>query len=105
MGNKWNKNHLRLGVVFTISLCIALVFSEVIKSWRDIFGFFGKIISALTPFIIGIVIAFLLSPIMNIIRKNLARLLTKISKKLDYDKAYKKVKSLSVVLTIVFIRP
>ena len=101
MGNKWNKNHLRLGVVFTISLCIALVFSEVIKSWRDIFGFFGKIVSALTPFIIGIVIAFLLSPIMNIIRKNLARLLTKISKKLDYDKAYKKVKSISVVLTIV----
>lgn len=100
MGNKWNKNHLRLGVVLTISLCAAILFNAFIKSWRGIIGFFGTLFSALTPFIIGIVIAFLLSPIMNYIRKGLAVIVSKISKKLNYEKAYKKVKALSVILTI-----
>lgn len=104
MGNRWNKNYLRLGVVLTISLCIAILFSQIIKGWRGIFGIFGAIFSALTPFVIGIVIAFLLSPIMNYIRKGLAIIVSKISKKLDYDKAYKKVKAFSVALTIaIFI--
>ncbi len=100
MGNKWNKNYLRLGVVLTISLCTTIVFSQILKGWRSIFGVIGAIFSALTPFVIGIVIAFLLSPIMNYIRKGLAVILTKISKKTDYDTAYKKVNTLSVVLTI-----
>lgn len=104
MGNKWNKNYLRLGVVLTVSLCIAILFSQIIKGWRGIFGIFGALFSALTPFVIGIVIAFLLSPIMNYIRKGLAIIVSKISKKINYDKAYKKVKTLSVVFTIaIFI--
>ena len=63
MDKRSNKNIVRIGVMLTISVCICLVFNEVIKEWKNIVGYFGNIISALSPFIIGIVIAFLINPI------------------------------------------
>ncbi|MBQ9610413.1 MAG: AI-2E family transporter [Lachnospiraceae bacterium] len=102
MKNKWNKNYLRIGVIFTVSLCIAIIFNQIIHGWRVIFNVIDRVFSALTPFIIGIVIAYLLSPLMNYIRQGLAFLVSKISKKIDYDSAYKKVKGWAVMITIVF---
>ena len=78
MSNRWNKNYLRIGVVLTLSLCISILFYQVVKGWRGIFNIFGTVFSALTPFIIGIVIAFLLSPIMMYIRKGITFIVTKI---------------------------
>ncbi|MBQ8923746.1 MAG: AI-2E family transporter [Lachnospiraceae bacterium] len=102
MRNKWNKNYLRIGVIFTVSLCIAIIFNQVIHGWRVIFNVIGRIFSALTPFIIGIIIAYILSPVMTYVRQGLAFLVSKISKTLDYDKAHKRVKGWAVFVTIVF---
>lgn len=101
MDKRSNKNIVRIGVMLTISVCICLVFNEVIKEWKNIVGYFGNIISALSPFIIGIVIAFLINPIMIYIRRGLSYLLANKIKKCDYDTAYKKVKTLSMILTMV----
>lgn len=101
MKQKWNKNIVQLGIVFTIAICTCIVFSEVIKQWRSIFGFIGSIISALTPVFIGIILAFLLNPIMIYIRRGLASLINKHSDKLDYDGAYRKTKVPSLILTVL----
>lgn len=101
MDKKWNKNIIRIGVTLTISVCICLVFNEVIKGWRGITGYIGNIISALSPFMIGIVVAFLLNPIMIYIRRGLAYLFSRKIKKADYDTVYKKVKTPSMVLTMI----
>lgn len=101
MNRRWNKNIMHIGITLTISVCICLVFNELIKEWKSITGYIGNIVSALSPFIIGLVIAFLVNPIMIYIRRGLASLVSRRSKKYDYDAAYKKVKTLSMILTMV----
>ena len=101
MKNKWNKNIIQLGVVLSISVCACILFGEVIKQWKSIFGFVGKLISAMSPIFIGIIIAFLLNPIMIYLRRGLSWLIVKIRKNSDYDKIYKKVKIPALILTVL----
>ena len=58
--------------------CACILFAEVIKQWKSIFGFLGNVVSAMTPIIIGLVIAFMLNPIMIYIRRGLSFLICKI---------------------------
>lgn len=101
MGKKWDNNTVKLGVVLTVSVCVCLVFAELVENWRSIFEGIGMIMSALTPFIIGGILAFLLNPIMIYIRRFIAYSSSKISKKTDYDTAFRKSKVPSLILTIV----
>lgn len=102
MKQKWNKNIIQLGVVITISVCVCILFSEVIKQWKSIFGAIGNILSAMTPIFIGIILAFLLNPIMIYIRRGVAHLINKVSQKMDYDDAYRKTKVPALMLTVLF---
>ncbi|MDE6025279.1 MAG: AI-2E family transporter [Lachnospiraceae bacterium] len=101
MGKKWNKNIIRVGVVFTISVCICITFGELIKEWKTIFGILGKAFSALTPIIIGFIFAFLLNPIMIYIRRGLAYIFSKIWKDKPYNVLYHKTKVPSLIITLL----
>lgn len=101
MGDKWNKNYLKFGVVLTISLCICTLFGEFIQNWRGIVKGLDTFMSALTPFIVGLIIAFLINPIMIYIRRGFAFIFGKKLKKWDYDEAFRKSKTISLILTIV----
>lgn len=97
---KW-KNYIKIGVTLTVSLCICIVFAELIQGWRSILMVVGKFINALTPILIGVVMAFLLNPIMMYLRKAFVWVFEKKLKKMDYDTAYKKSKIPALVITIV----
>ena len=101
MGNKWNKNYIRVGIVFTVAVCICITYSEIIKQWRLIAGIFGKIISAMAPIFVGIVLAFLLNPIMIYIRRGITHVFSTKLKKGSYDEVYSKTKVPSLILTVV----
>lgn len=101
MKNKWNKNIIQLGVVLAIAVCACILFAEVIKQWESIFGFIGKLLSAMSPIFIGIIIAFLLNPIMIYLRRGLSWLIVKLRKDAEYDKVYKKVKTPALILTVL----
>lgn len=81
--------------------CACILFAEVIKQWKSIFGFLGNVVSAMTPIIIGLVIAFMLNPIMIYIRRGLSFLICKIKKEAEYDRVYKKVKVPALILTVL----
>lgn len=101
MANNWNKNYIRIGIVFTISICICIIFGEVIKEWKSIIGVIDKVFTAMTPIIVGIVLAFLLNPIMMYIRKGITWIFTNKNAKADYDKVYKKSKAPALILTLI----
>ncbi len=101
MGKKWDNNIVKLGVVLTISVCVCLVFAELVDNWRSIFEVIGMIVSAMSPFIIGAILAFLLNPIMIYIRRFIAYTSNKFSKKTDYDTAFRNSKIPSLILTIL----
>ncbi len=100
MRDKWNKGYLKLGIVITVSLCICTIFGEFIKNWRGIWSALGNFMSALTPFIVGLVLAFLLNPIMVYFRRGFAYLFGKRFKTWDYDTAFRKSKTPCLILTI-----
>ncbi len=101
MGDRWNKGYFKFGVVLTVSLCICIVFGEFINEWRSIAGVIGKFMSALTPFIIGVVIAFLLDPIMIVYRRGFAHIFGTKLKKWSYDEAFRKSKTICLIATIL----
>ncbi|MCM1272988.1 MAG: AI-2E family transporter [Clostridium sp.] len=104
MGKKWNKNMIRAGVVFTISICTCILFGELLKQWKALVVILGKIFSALTPIIIGFIFAFLLNPIMIYIRRGMAYIFSKIWKNKEYNVLYHKTKVPSLIITLlVFI--
>lgn len=102
MGQKWNKNIIRAGVVFTVSICICILFAYIVQGWRTIGAVIGKVLSAMTPIIIGLVIAFMLNPIMIYIRRGLAYIFRKIFKKKPYNVIYHRTKVPALILTLAF---
>ncbi len=101
MGDRWNKSYLKLGVVLTVSLCICTIFGEFIENWRGIANVISTFMSALTPFIVGLVLAFLLNPIMVYYRRGFAYLFGKKFKTWSYDDAFRKSKTPCLILTIL----
>ncbi len=103
MGNRWNKGYFKLGLVITISLCVCTIFGEFIDNWRGISEAIGTFFSALSPFIIGLVLAFLLNPIMVYLRRGFAYLFGKKLKKMDYDKAFRVSKTPCLIATVLIL--
>lgn len=101
MGNRWKNNYLKFGVVLTVSLCICTIFGEIIKNWRGITEGIGVFVSALTPFIVGFVIAFLLNPVMVYYRRGFAHIFGKKLKTCSYDDAFRKSKTPCLILTML----
>ena len=85
MGQKWNKDELKKGLILTGSLCIVVLFSAMLGRIGTIFAIFNKILKAGAPLIIGFVIAFLLNPIMvffdKLLMRGLKKLFAKVSEK------------------------
>ena len=101
MGRKWDKNYMRLGLTIVLSVCACMVFYEILKARANIFAFVGKIFSALAPVLVGVVIAFMLNPIMIYIRRGITYCVTKLKKGSEYDKVYAKSKLPALIITLV----
>ncbi|MBE5932574.1 MAG: AI-2E family transporter [Lachnospiraceae bacterium] len=101
MSDRWNKGYFKLGIVLTVSLCICTIFGEFIKNWRGIADTISVFVSAMTPFIIGLVIAFLINPIMVYYRRGFSFVFGKKLKTWDYDTAFRKSKTPCLILTML----
>jgi predicted PurR-regulated permease PerM len=101
MNRKWSKDDIKNGAIITVSLCLVVLFSQLLGKLSLIGELIGTLLSAMSPIIIGCVIAFLLCPIMNFFQKHFTK---KLSKTLGERKAKKIGKALSVFCSIlVFI--
>lgn len=101
MGNKFDKRYISLGAVITISVCICITFARLLNGWSHVVHLVKKVCSAMTPFIIGIVLAFLLSPIMGYFRKIICLVAEK-KFGANPEVIYKKSKIPSIILTMIF---
>ena len=64
---KYNTIAFYVIIVFTICLVIRTFITEI----PDIFAYIGKILSVMSPIISGIIIAYLISPLTNLIERHL----------------------------------
>ena len=95
----WDKRDVNRGIILTLSLCLVVVFMSLIDKVPVVFGWIGAFLGALTPFIIGLGIAFLLNPVVKILKKPMRKLTGKWCK--TQAKADSLANVFSVILTIV----
>ena len=95
----WDKRDVNRGIILTLSLCLVVVFMSLIDKVPVVFGWIGAFLGALTPFIIGLGIAFLLNPVVKILKKPIRKLTGKWCK--TQAKADSLANVFSVILTIV----
>lgn len=109
---KYTTISLYVIVVFTVCLIITTFISEI----PAIFGYIGKILSAMSPIIWGVVIAYLLSPLMNLIERHLRPLFFKQNdtheliienskltndQKIKFKKKNKLLRTISIVICMI----
>jgi len=97
---KWDKDDVNRGYILTISLCVVVLFSVLIGKIGIVFHLLGRFFSALSPILIGCVIAYLLTPIMNMIKSGVLKALKKIFKNISEKKLYRASVIISVFVTI-----
>lgn len=99
MKNQW-KNYLGIGIAafLTFAACVLLFF--VLFKFKEISAVIGRIIGILEPILIGIVIAYLLNPVMNFCEKRIRNLLEKTE--FTDKKKHTIARSASVGLAVIF---
>ncbi len=95
----WDKRDVNRGIILTLSLCIVVIFMSLIDKVPVVFGWIGAFIKALTPLLIGCGIAFLLNPVVKLMKKPLRKLTGKMCK--TGSKADSLANILSVILTVL----
>ncbi len=101
MGGRWNNNYIKQGAVITVSLCIVVLFAQLLGRIGVIFNMLRAVFSALGPVIVGCIIAFLINPIMIFFKDVTAKLLEKYIIKNNQDKVRKVSNILSVVISVL----
>lgn len=101
MGKNIDKKYISLGVVITVSVCICLTFAKLLNGWHYAVSLLAKLWKALTPFTIGLILAFLLNPVMGWFRKTICEIGVK-KFHADDDVIYKKSKAPAIMLTMIF---
>ena len=106
---KWKPGKKQASIMMSVIICsvILMLIYYLIFNWKTVNKGIGNIISILTPIITGCVIAYILVPVLNFIENRWFYPIYKL-KGIDLKnpvnrKKKKKVRSVSVLLTIAFL--
>ncbi len=90
------KKYFYIGLTIFISLSLALIVSSIFPKFSVILTFLGKVVSALTPVWIGLIIAYLINPIVRFFE-------TKVFLKLFKGQHKNIARGISVTLSILLL--
>lgn len=99
----WNvKPYLAVGLLTFVVFCLCLAAFFVVYRYAEFKQMTGKILSVMQPVIIGLVIAYLINPIMKFYEKYLRKLLVHLKLK-KIDKLARTFSTIGAMLTLVLI--
>lgn len=93
-----------LKLMFTLAGagCIVVSFFLLIGKFSDILSGIATIISAMAPIIVGVIIAFILNPLVNRLRVSIRKDLGRLFKNAKEETIFKVADALAVALAVVF---
>ncbi|MBR6218430.1 MAG: AI-2E family transporter [Eubacterium sp.] len=103
MGKRWSKEDWKKCSVLAVSLCIVVTFYMLLGKLPGVLKFLGMIIGAFAPIIMGCVIAFLLTPVMNFLKGVFSKLFIKILGENKKMTAVKVANTLAVAFSLIFL--
>lgn len=102
MKYRWDKKYLYWGITAFLTICASILFYYFLFHGTNIKQAFSRVTGVLMPFIDGLILAYLLTPIMNMFEKKLffplyGRFEVAIGKK-----EKKRIRMFSIILTMLF---
>lgn len=99
MKKKFDNKYIYAGITAFCVLMAALICAFLFFNFESVMGVIGKINSALMPIYIGLAIAYLLSPLVNIVERNVfIPLFRKLIKKRKIIRSVSRIISVAIVL-------
>lgn len=104
MKKKLEGKYLYAGITAFCVLAAIVIFTFVFINIETVFWWFGRLNSALMPIYIGLAIAYLLSPLVNKVERNLfIPLVRKITKKRQVVRQVSRIVSVVIVLVLAIV--
>ncbi len=99
MNHKFERNdkYYTVGIYTLAFLLLGTILVKIIWNWDDTSDFIGRILGVLQPFIVGLLIAYLINPLAKLINKQLLKKLLKIKS----SRARKNISVISAYLIII----
>ena len=99
---RWKEHkYFTLGVMILAVVAISLVMLAVVLNLKAVGAFFGAVIDVLTPLFIGIVLAYLMNPLMNFMDRRLYPYLKK--RGVAKEKASSRSRAISVTFALLVV--
>lgn len=93
--------YFRWGLTAFVVIAVALICNQIMTKWNTVTDFTGVVVSALRPVIMGLIIAYVLNPLMKVYEKYVfAKLFNNLCKKKP-QVAKKLTRSFGIVLTLI----
>jgi len=103
MIKKEHKKYIPIGVTAFCVLAAAILLFFLCLRWDHVMGVIGSFMSMLTPFLTGVLIAYLVNPFFSFINRQFSKLFVKLHFAKDIESAKHKCRGLSSVLAIVVV--
>ena len=99
----WEKKHLCWAIVAFVTFAASVLFYMILKNWNSVWGVVSFLFNSIRPVIYGLVFAYLLNPLMNVIeKKTVAPVVKKIFRKKAKDRSGM-IRGISIFITWIIV--
>ena len=99
----WEKKHLCWAIVAFVTFAASVLFYMILKNWNSVWGVVSFLFNSIRPVIYGLVFAYLLNPLMNVIeKKTVAPVVKKIFRKKAKERSGM-IRGISIFITWIIV--
>lgn len=95
----WEKRDICRGITAFLTVAASILFYMILKKWDAVSGVLSLIFKSLRPITYGLILAYVLNPLMNMIEKGIVLPAMKKLFKKSQKKMKSKVRTVSIILT------
>lgn len=95
----WEKKHICWGVTAFLAVAASIVFYMILKEWEDVRAIFALISKSLRPVTYGLIMAYILNPLMNMVERGFVYPVMKKLFKKGTRRFKGTVRAISIVIT------
>ena len=67
----WDKKHISWGITAFLTISASVLFYVILQKWESFSTVFGALVNSLSPITYGLILAYLLNPLLNIIEHSM----------------------------------
>ena len=94
----WEKKHICWGVTAFLAIAASILFFMTLQHLETVMGIFSLIAKSLRPISYGLILAYLLNPLLNVVEHSLVLPITKHIFKKNHKRAYSVARGFSILL-------